>query len=146
MSESVAMPAEHTGLPSDQTEPSRITVRSCSLEVTRRGGRLRGALSQQLGEASRQLGARLHHHQGTLADALVAAVERGGALVAEASQQRAGRLAELDAVAATLQEVSATPRQIRRHHQPLTRAWCSKPVMRQARKGRGPWCHTMLRE
>jgi GTP-binding protein EngB required for normal cell division len=71
-------------------------------------GRLRGALSQQLGEASRQLGARLHHHQGTLADALVAAVERGGALVAEASKQRAGRLAELDAVAATLQEVTAT--------------------------------------
>jgi len=71
-------------------------------------GRLRGATSQQLGEASRQLGARIHRHQAALADALVAAVERGGALVTEASRRRAERLAELDAVAASLREVSAT--------------------------------------
>jgi GTP-binding protein EngB required for normal cell division len=71
-------------------------------------GRLRGATSQQLGEAARQLGARIHRHQTALAGALVAAVERGGTLVAEASQQRAGRLADLDVTAATLREVSAS--------------------------------------
>jgi GTP-binding protein EngB required for normal cell division len=69
-------------------------------------GRLRGATSQQLGEASRQLGARLQRHQAALAEALVAAVERGGALVAEAGQQRTSRLAELDATAAALREVA----------------------------------------
>jgi hypothetical protein len=69
---------------------------------------LRGATSQQLGEAARQLDARIHRHQTALAGALVAAVERGSALVAEASQQRASRLAELDATAATLREASAS--------------------------------------
>jgi hypothetical protein len=59
---------------------------------------LRGATSQQLGEAARQLDARIHRHQTALA----------GALVAEASQQRASRLAELDATAATLREASAS--------------------------------------
>ena len=42
-------------------------------------GRLRGATSQQLGEAARRLGARLHRYQSALAAGLLAAIERGGA-------------------------------------------------------------------
>lgn len=42
-------------------------------------GRLRGATSEQLGEAAHQLGVRLQRHQAALAASLTAAIERGGA-------------------------------------------------------------------
>jgi hypothetical protein len=69
---------------------------------------LRGAASQQLGEMARQLGARLHRHQAALAGALLAAVERGSVLVAQAGQQRASQLADLDATATTLCQIAAS--------------------------------------
>lgn len=47
-------------------------------------------LAEQLGEAARQLGARLRRHQDDLAAALTAAVERGSGLLAEAAD-RPGR-------------------------------------------------------
>jgi hypothetical protein len=70
-------------------------------------GRLRGATSQQLGEAARRLGARLHRHQAALAAGLSAAVERGGGLLADAEDHRQRRTAELDRLAQRLQEVEA---------------------------------------
>jgi hypothetical protein len=70
-------------------------------------GRLRGATSQQLGEAARRLGARLHRHQAALAAGLSAAVDRGGGLLADAEEHRQRRTAELDRLAERLREVEA---------------------------------------
>jgi hypothetical protein len=70
-------------------------------------GRLRGATSQQLGEAARQLGARLLRHQAGLAVSLTAAIERGGGLLAEAEDRRQRRAAELDRAAKLLDSVAA---------------------------------------
>jgi hypothetical protein len=70
-------------------------------------GRLRGATSQQLGEAARRLGARLHRHQAALAAGLLAAIERGGGLLATAEEHRQQRTAELDRLAERLREVEA---------------------------------------
>jgi hypothetical protein len=70
-------------------------------------GRLRGATSQQLGEAARQLGARLQRHQTALAVSLTAAIERGGGLLAEAEDRRNQRTAELDRAAKLLDDVAA---------------------------------------
>ena len=69
-------------------------------------GRLRGATSQQLGEAARQLGARLQRHQAALAASLTAAIERGGGLLAEAQDRRQRRTLELQRAAVLLQEVT----------------------------------------
>ncbi len=66
-------------------------------------GRLRGETSQQLGEAARQLGARLRRHQAELAASLVAAVDRGQGLVAQAEEDRTRRTTELDRAAALLE-------------------------------------------
>ncbi|HEV2824257.1 MAG TPA: hypothetical protein VG035_03500 [Actinomycetota bacterium] len=70
-------------------------------------GRLRGATSQQLGEAARQLGARLQRHQAALAAGLTAAIERGGGLLVEAEDRRDQRAAELDRAAERLHSVAA---------------------------------------
>jgi len=70
-------------------------------------GRLRGEISQQLGETARRLGARLQRHQRELATGLVAAVDRGGQLLAEAQDHRARRAAELDQVATLLERAEA---------------------------------------
>jgi GTP-binding protein EngB required for normal cell division len=70
-------------------------------------GRLRGATSQQLGEAARQLGARLQRHQAALVASLTAAIERGGGLLAEAENRRERRAAELDRAAKLLDSVAA---------------------------------------
>jgi GTP-binding protein EngB required for normal cell division len=70
-------------------------------------GRLRGATSQQLGEAARQLGVRLQRHQTALAVSLTAAIERGGGLLAEAEDRRERRAAELDRAAKLLNSVAA---------------------------------------
>jgi hypothetical protein len=70
-------------------------------------GRLRGATSQQLGEAARQLGARLQRHQAALAASLSAAVDRGAGLLAEAEDRREQRMAELDRAADLLAGVTA---------------------------------------
>jgi hypothetical protein len=70
-------------------------------------GRLRGETSHQLGEAARQLGARLRRHQAELAASLVAAVERGQDLVAKAEQDRAWRITQLDHTAALLEQAEA---------------------------------------
>jgi hypothetical protein len=70
-------------------------------------GRLRGATSQQLGEAARQLGARLQRHQAALAVSLTDAIERGGGLLAEAEDRRERRAAELDRAADLLDSVAA---------------------------------------
>jgi GTP-binding protein EngB required for normal cell division len=70
-------------------------------------GRLRGATSQQLGEAARQLGARLQRHQTALAVSLTAAIERGSGLLAEAEDRRERRAAELDRAAKLLDSVAA---------------------------------------
>ena len=69
-------------------------------------GRLRGATSEQLGEAARQLGARLHRHQAALAGGLTAAIDRGGGLLAEAEDRRDQRAAELDRTAELLHTVA----------------------------------------
>jgi hypothetical protein len=71
-------------------------------------GRLRGATSQQLGEAARQLGARLLRHQAALAASLSAAIDRGGGLLAEAEDRRDQRMAELRRAAELLASVSAS--------------------------------------
>jgi hypothetical protein len=76
-------------------------------EATMALGRLRGATSQQLGEAARRLGARLHRHQAALATGLVAAVERGGGLLDDADEHRTRRTAELDRLDQRLREVDA---------------------------------------
>jgi hypothetical protein len=70
-------------------------------------GRLRGATSQQLGEAARQLGARLQRHQVALAASLSAAIDRGAGLLAEAKDHRDQRRAELDRAAELLAGVTA---------------------------------------
>jgi GTP-binding protein EngB required for normal cell division len=69
-------------------------------------GRLRGATSQQLGEAARQLGARLQRHQAALAASLTAAIERGGGLLTEAQDRRRRRTVQLERAADLLQEVT----------------------------------------
>jgi GTP-binding protein EngB required for normal cell division len=69
-------------------------------------GRLRGATSEQLGEAARQLGARLQRHQATLAAGLTAAIERGGGLLAQAEDRRNQRTADLDRAAGLLHSVA----------------------------------------
>jgi GTP-binding protein EngB required for normal cell division len=68
-------------------------------------GRLRGATSQQLGEAARRLGARLRRHQAALAAGLTAAVERGSGLLADAEEHRQRRTAELDRLSERLRDV-----------------------------------------
>jgi len=70
-------------------------------------GRLRGATSQALGEAARRLGGRLRRHQQELAGSLRAAVDRGGALLEAAEQDRAARRAVLDRAAALLGQAEA---------------------------------------
>ena len=70
-------------------------------------GRLRGATSEQLGEAARQLGARLQRHQAALAASLTAAIERGGGLLTQAQDRRNQRTAELDHAAGLLHSVAA---------------------------------------
>jgi hypothetical protein len=70
-------------------------------------GRLRGGTSQQLGEAARQLGARLQRHQAALAASLTAAIDRGAGLLAEAEDRRDQRMAELDRAADLLAGVTA---------------------------------------
>jgi hypothetical protein len=70
-------------------------------------GRLRGATSQQLGEAARQLGARLQRHQTALAASLTAAIDRGGGLLAEAEDRRDQRMAELRRAAELLSSITA---------------------------------------
>jgi hypothetical protein len=70
-------------------------------------GRLRGATSQQLGEAARRLGTRLHRHQAALAAGLTAAMERGGGPLADAEEHRQRRTAELDRLSERLQDVEA---------------------------------------
>jgi hypothetical protein len=71
-------------------------------------GRLRGATSQQLGEAARQLGARLLRHQAALAASLSAAIDRGAGLLAEAQNDRDQRMAALRRAAELLASVSAS--------------------------------------
>src|SRR6266700_2028435 len=70
-------------------------------------GRLRGATSMTLGEASRRLAGQLRRHQRELADSLRAAVDRGGALLEAAERDRTNRQATLDQVAALLQQAEA---------------------------------------
>jgi GTP-binding protein EngB required for normal cell division len=70
-------------------------------------GRLRGATSQQLGEAARRLGARLQRHQAALAASLSAAIDRGAGLLAEAEDRRNQRWVELDRAADLLAAVTA---------------------------------------
>jgi hypothetical protein len=55
-----------------------------------------------LGEASRRLGGQLRRHQAALAASLRAAVDRGGALLEAAEQDRSSRQATLDQIAALL--------------------------------------------
>jgi GTP-binding protein EngB required for normal cell division len=70
-------------------------------------GRLRGATSMTLGEASRRLGGQLRRHQAALAESLRAAVDRGGALLEAAEQDRSSRQATLDQIAALLGRAEA---------------------------------------
>jgi hypothetical protein len=70
-------------------------------------GRLRGATSMTLGEASRRLAGQLRRHQRELAASLGAAVDRGGALLQAAQQDRAARQAALDRAAALLEQAEA---------------------------------------
>jgi hypothetical protein len=60
----------------------------------------------KLGEAARQLGARLQGHHAALAASLTAAVERGGGLLAEAEDHRRRWTAQLDRAAKLLHEVT----------------------------------------
>jgi hypothetical protein len=76
-------------------------------------GWLRGVTSEQLGEAARQLGARLQRHQAVLATSLTAAVERGAGLLAEAEDHRQRRTAQLDRAANLLHQVT-----VGLHHEP----------------------------
>jgi GTP-binding protein EngB required for normal cell division len=85
-------------------------------------GRLRGATSQQLGEAARQLGARLLRHQAALAASLSAAIDRGGGLLAEAEDRRDQRTAELDRAAELLASVTAWSSRLRCPRQPASQA------------------------
>jgi GTP-binding protein EngB required for normal cell division len=70
-------------------------------------GRLRGATSMTLGEASRRLAGQLRRHQRELAASLRAAVDRGGALLEAAEQDRATRQATLNQVATLLEQAEA---------------------------------------
>ena len=70
-------------------------------------GRLRGATSEQLGEAARQLGAGLRRHQSALAASLTAAIDRGAGLLAQAEDRRDQRQAELDRAGDLLADVTA---------------------------------------
>src|SRR6266568_3692074 len=70
-------------------------------------GRLRGATSMTLGEASRRLAGQLRRHQRELADSLRAAVDRGGALLEAAERDRTNRQATLDHAAALLERAEA---------------------------------------
>ena len=69
--------------------------------------RLRGATSEQLGEAARRLGARLQRHQAALAAGLTAAVDRGAGLLTEAERHRERRATELATVAELLARAEA---------------------------------------
>jgi hypothetical protein len=96
-------------------------------------GRLRGATSQQLGEAARQLGVRLQRHQAALAASLTAAIERGGGLLAEAQDHRRRRTVQLERAADLLQEVtialqrqSATGGQVEGRSPPAARDHASR--------------------
>jgi hypothetical protein len=68
-------------------------------------GRARGDL-QQLGEAARQLGARLQRHQAALAASLTAAIDRGAGLLAEAQDRRRRQTGQLERAADLLQEAT----------------------------------------
>jgi hypothetical protein len=70
-------------------------------------GRLRGATSMTLGEASRRLAGQLRRHQRELAGSLRAAVDRGGALLEAAERDRTNRQATLDHAAALLERAEA---------------------------------------
>jgi GTP-binding protein EngB required for normal cell division len=70
-------------------------------------GRLRGATSMTLGEASRRLAGQLRLHQADLAESLRAAVGRGGALLEAAERDRGSRQATLDQIAALLEHAEA---------------------------------------
>lgn len=70
-------------------------------------GRARGAMSMRLGEASRRLASQLRRHQQELTASLRAAVDRGGALLEAAEQDRTARQATLDRVAALLDQAQA---------------------------------------
>jgi hypothetical protein len=70
-------------------------------------GRLRGATSQQLDEAARQLGVRLQRHQAALAASLTTAIDRGAGLLAQAETHRERRAAELDRAADLLHRAAA---------------------------------------
>jgi hypothetical protein len=70
-------------------------------------GRLRGATSMTLGEASRRLAGQLRRHQADLAASLRAAVDRGGALLEAAEQDRTKRQGVLDEIAALLGRAEA---------------------------------------
>jgi hypothetical protein len=88
---------------------ARAITRACEQaaeEVEMLLGRLRGAAFQQLGEAARQLGARLQRHQAALAASLTAAIERGAGLLAEAEDRRDQRTAKLDRAAELLDSVA----------------------------------------
>ncbi len=71
-------------------------------------GRLRGTTSMTLGEASRRLAGQLRRHQRELAASLRAAVDRGGALLEAAEQDRTARQAALDRAATLLEQAEAT--------------------------------------
>src|SRR6266516_2216412 len=71
-------------------------------------GRLRGTTSMTLGEASRRLAGQLRRHQRELAASLRAAVDRGGALLEAAEQNRTARQAALDRAATLLEQAEAT--------------------------------------
>jgi hypothetical protein len=89
-------------------------------------GRLRGATSGQLGEAARQIGARLQRHQAALAAGLTAAIERGSGLLAQAEDRRNQRTAELDRAAGLLHSVPTmiqSPPLPTRTSQPGTPEW-----------------------
>jgi hypothetical protein len=89
---------------------ARAVARACEQaaeEAQMLLGRLRGATSQQLGEAARQLRVRLQRHQAALATGLTAAIECGGGLLAEAEDRRERRAAELDRAAKLLGSVAA---------------------------------------
>jgi GTP-binding protein EngB required for normal cell division len=88
---------------------ARVIARACEQaaeEAQMLLGRLRGATSEQLGEAARQLGARVQRHQAALATGLTAAIERGGGLLAEAEDRRQRRTLQLERAADLLQEVT----------------------------------------
>ena len=65
-------------------------------------GRLRGATSLHLGEASRRIAGQLRRHQLELTASLRAAVDRGGALLESAERDRTDRQATLQRAAALL--------------------------------------------